>query len=235
VEVVKRLFELQTVQKEIEKLTHKMQRIDSEVEGYRQRWTDAKKGLQAEESSLKKLREQLFSEELDLKEIEEHIGVLKERLYSGRGKSKELAGMQRKVENLSKKKDEKETIVLELMDKLSSAEESFAKLSKDVHLRMDSLMRNIEEALLKRKEIEQEMEGLHLKERDIEAEIGREYLYLYNELRKLLKYPVAVVKDGVCTGCSISLPSDTIKKLKENRDIVRCDSCGRILIMEGEI
>ena len=232
--VVRKLFELQTVQKEIERLTHKMERIDVDVDNYRKKWADAKKLLQLKEDALKKLKERLLNEELDLKEIEEHIATLKERLYSGKGKSKELSGMQKKVENLSKKRDKKETVVLELMDVISSAEEDFAKISEDVHLQMDSLMQMIEEAILKRKEMEQQVDKLHREEDDIERGIEKRYLSLYYELKESLKDPVAVVKDGVCMGCSISLPSDTIKRLKEDTEVVRCDNCGRMLMIEGD-
>ncbi|MBI1730648.1 hypothetical protein HY229_07170 [Candidatus Acetothermia bacterium] len=55
------------------------------------------------------------------------------------------------------------------------------------------------------------------------------FLAKYQGLSKSLEQPLASVRDGRCTGCSLPLSQTTIERVREGLDLVTCENCSRIL------
>ena len=55
------------------------------------------------------------------------------------------------------------------------------------------------------------------------------YLSKYQGLVTSLDQPLASVRDGRCTGCSLPLSQTTIERVREGHDLVTCENCSRIL------
>ena len=56
----------------------------------------------------------------------------------------------------------------------------------------------------------------------------------YNRVRQHHPMPVVEVKDGKCSGCNMSLPSLSIRRLIGEDMILECDNCGRLLYADNE-
>ena len=54
----------------------------------------------------------------------------------------------------------------------------------------------------------------------------------YKKIKKNRLNPLAKVNEDRCSGCNMTIPSLTLRKIKEGEGIIECESCGRILFME---
>ena len=65
----------------------------------------------------------------------------------------------------------------------------------------------------------------------LRAKIPQPILSHYDRLIARGKRGMAMVRDQVCTGCHMLLPMAGSMTLRHDRDIQRCDSCGRYLYL----
>ena len=68
---------------------------------------------------------------------------------------------------------------------------------------------------------------------DAEGEkVDKDLLARYKTIKQHCTPPMAKLVDGQCSGCFMSLPSATLRKMASGDGIVECDNCGRILYEE---
>lgn len=65
--------------------------------------------------------------------------------------------------------------------------------------------------------------------KDIEQHIPKKLLDKFNELCFDKGTGAAVISNGVCSGCKMKVSAVTIDNIKNNKNIVYCDNCGRIV------
>lgn len=80
-----------------------------------------------------------------------------------------------------------------------------------------------------------ELERLNEEVKALEPSLDPALLAKYKQIKKNRVNPVALVENNQCQGCNMSLPSLTLSKLKEQKELVECENCGRILyVREGK-
>ena len=68
----------------------------------------------------------------------------------------------------------------------------------------------------------------------LRAKIPRGVLALHDRLQSRGKQSVAVVRNGVCSGCHMNLPTGALIEIKRESALVRCDFCGRFVFPSRE-
>jgi|Deesub1362B_J571_1020462.scaffolds.fasta_scaffold04037_2 hypothetical protein len=84
----------------------------------------------------------------------------------------------------------------------------------------------------KEKELGFDVEGvdeLQKMREEIAKSIATPLLRTYERLRQRYEHAVVPVKNGICLGCFVTLPTSIGSKGKENITVYRCENCGRIL------
>lgn len=84
----------------------------------------------------------------------------------------------------------------------------------------------INEKIIKAKEDIKIAEGNIL---NCEKKVPKKLLYKFNELCSVKGTGAAELSNGVCLGCRMKVSAITIDDIKNNKDIVYCDNCGRII------
>ena len=80
-----------------------------------------------------------------------------------------------------------------------------------------------------------ELERLNEEVKAMEPDLDKALLAKYKQIKKNRVNPIALVQNNQCQGCNMSLPSLTLSKLKEQKELVECENCGRILyVREGK-
>ncbi|MCL0029284.1 C4-type zinc ribbon domain-containing protein, partial [Dehalococcoidia bacterium] len=80
--------------------------------------------------------------------------------------------------------------------------------------------------------INDELPDLYERRKDMVSEVPPQTIAVYDNIRKVRGgHAVALVERGMCQACRISLPSTELQQARISQNIVRCDSCGRILVM----
>ena len=59
--------------------------------------------------------------------------------------------------------------------------------------------------------------------------VDTELLERYKRIKGRYAVPMAKVENNQCSGCNMSLPTSTVKRVATGEGIVECENCGRIL------
>ena len=68
----------------------------------------------------------------------------------------------------------------------------------------------------------------------LRANIPLTALLQHDRLRARGRRSVSEVRNGVCSGCHVSLPSGTLLDVKRESALVKCDYCGRFAFLAEE-
>jgi predicted nucleic acid-binding Zn-ribbon protein len=229
-----RLLALQGIDTAIDRLTARKEVLESGGE-----LTTARNQADTAERSLGELRLQLDVVGRDQSKLEHEIDSLSQkaaaedkRLYDGSiVNAKELESIQHEIENLKRRRSDREDEMLGLMEVREELEHRAAEaqsMSDDLRGRVETVGGAALEELTS---IGSEL-GAKVSQRQILVmEIEPDILELYEDLRKQKKgIGVAALVDGVCQGCHEQLSAMELDKLKRVEGVKRCEHCRRILV-----
>jgi len=154
------------------------------------------------------------------------------RMYDGSvANARELDSIRHEVDNLKKRRSDREDELLALMEVregFEAQERAAAERSEALRTRVEEVSGNTAEELERlRTELKERSEA----RAGLAAAVDPEYLELYEELRPQKKGVAAVaLVDGVCQGCHEQLSSVYVDRLKRSEGPKRCEHCRRILV-----
>jgi predicted nucleic acid-binding Zn-ribbon protein len=167
--------------------------------------------------------------ELDAGTRTESINRLKTQQYETR-KNEEFRAMGNEIERYQKEIREIEDQELELMDQTDKLKEQIATEEKKAAGARELVARQLADIDAKEKALQVQLEGL-LKERaDLAANVDEDVLDRYDRLfASKGNAAVVALEHEVCTGCHMKITTQTVHRVKSNRELVSCEQCGRIL------
>lgn len=201
-----------------------------------------------------KRRNFLMEQQANMKKIEGEIAVMQDRLEAVRDEAQRLEGvLSATLEDISanppatlEDTQRKMDAVQKLSDTLTHYEQELSKMHKDADSR-DRQQKDIRVRAAKAKQEYDQVRQVYDKEfkedtaklsqmrADIEKEAAKQDRALLSRYRAIKQHctpPMARLSNDQCCGCFVQLPSATLRLIKEGRDIVECDNCGRILYCE---
>jgi predicted nucleic acid-binding Zn-ribbon protein len=183
--------------------------------------------LKLDELSRDQLR---FEHEID--SMSQKAAAEERRMYDGSvANAKELDSIRHEVDNLKKRRSDREDELLGLMEmreELEAQERAADERSQALRARVEEVGGVAAEEL--------EQLTTELKERSearaaLAETVDPEFLELYEDLRPQKKGIAAVaLVDGVCQGCHEQLSSVYVDRLKRVEGPKRCEHCRRILV-----
>jgi uncharacterized protein len=171
-----------------------------------------------------------FEHEID--SMSQKAAAEERRLYDGSvANARELDSIRHEVDNLKKRRTDREDELLGLMEvreELEAQERAATERWDDLRARVQTVEGATADELGRL--------TIELKERSearaaLAETVDAELLELYEDLRHQKKGVGAVALiDGVCQGCHEQLSSVELDRLKRTEDTKRCEHCRRILI-----
>ncbi|MGZ5295421.1 MAG: zinc ribbon domain-containing protein [Actinomycetota bacterium] len=229
-----RLLALQEIDTTVDRLAARSQVLESGGE-----LAAARNEADAAERALGELRLQLDVVGRDGSKLEHEIDSLSQkaaaedkRLYDGSVvNAKELGSIQHEIDNLKRRRSDREDEMLGLME----VREELERRAAEAQATSDALSERVETvggaALEELTSIESELEARLARRQILVPEIEPDILDLYEDLRKQKKgIGAAALVDGVCQGCHEQLSAMELDKLKRVEGVRRCEHCRRILI-----
>ena len=227
------------------KLLHNLQEMDIDISQQeatlaqiQQRLTDERFLVKARQS-VYDATQKLQSLQLQQKDAETMCGSLagkiqklNQQLYNGAIRNiKELNAMQDELSYLDKNQQETEEALLTTMVESEDCQRSVN--TREQHYQ--ELAANWDR---EKKDLYKEMEGLDTdlersrRQRQLVSDkVDKGALTLYERLRKSHGgRAVARIERGMCQVCHISLPTKELQQARTSEELVRCSSCGRILL-----
>ncbi len=196
------------------------------------------RNLAAAQQELEKLQQRLNAleadnrkKELELKSAEQERKDKMGKAYGGTvADAKELGALERKIEELNRRRDRLETDILGLMDEIETTRAQVAKQEKVVAQGQavhDKIVGDYQEA---RGKLEGEIKALTAKRAELTPQITPPMLQEYESMRsKLEGVAVAGIEGNMCMACRNVLPQSAISTVKLGKVIVKCQNCRRML------
>ena len=196
----------------------------------------AKERLSGDEAAVKKAREALLANEVEIKKVELDVGTrrttiqrLKTQQFETR-KNDEYQALGHEIVRYEKDVDQFETKELELMERADALRATLAEVEQALaktRQRVDEELASLAE---RRKRIQAEAVELKAEREVLAAKAPEAQMPLYERLLKT-KNGLAVVSvvGGKCSGCHMKLVASTLVKVNSGVEGTQCESCGRLL------
>lgn len=229
------LLELQKIDSSIDRLTSRLhnlpeqEALDALLD--RQRRLEAQVGDL--EASLDEVAGRQRKLETEIDNIGKKIAHEEARLNSGDVASpREMSSIGAEIESLKRRRIRFEDEDLEVMEEREVLDKELSGLRSE----LDSLSREVAEALLKRDEAGGEVSSELQKARDRKQawlpRIPADLLSFYDDLRRAKGgVGAAALQGSMCLGCHMQLPAQEVARVRASEGLIRCDECGRILVV----
>jgi uncharacterized protein len=230
------------VQAELEQLLvlqnrqQKIRQIEAEVKTMPQQRQNLEAQLAASAAALSALKGKGQHVEMDRKKLEldagtrrESINRLKTQQYETR-KNDEFRAMGNEIERYEKEIQQIEDQELELMDQADKLKAELAVEEKKAAGARESIQRQMADLDSKGKALEGQLNQLTAERTELAAKVEEDLLSRFERLFAS-KGDAAVValEHEVCTGCHMKVTTQTAHRVKNGKEIVSCEQCGRIL------
>lgn len=203
---------------------------DSSGKATKRKVVALEKGLLSSKLKQEKTRQRLAELEKELKMNNFNVEELEKGLYDGQTTDvKQLEYLNREKEKIRELINNMETEVLELMGKLEDYDKEIISSEKelgDINAN-ESEVKAKYESLIKNSDAK--IEGMEKKIKLSEEKIDEELLTDFNRVKKSRGSGIVELKDSICMGCNIMIPTFSMEKIRTTKGIFRCESCGRIL------
>ncbi len=228
------LLDIQEIDTAVDRLTARMRALEAgeDVASALAEANEAERLLGELRLRLDELSRDQMRFEHEIDSISQKAAAEERRMYDGSvANAKELDSILHEVDNLKKRRGDREDELLGLMEvreELEARERAAAERSDRLRARVETVEATTTEELGRL--------TTELKERSearaaLTVSVDPELLELYEELRPQKKGIAAVaLVDGVCQGCHEQLSSVEIDRLKRTKDTKRCEHCRRILV-----
>ena len=214
----------------------KIKQIQTEIKSLPQQRENLEAQLAASAAALAALKHKGQHLEMDRKKLEldagtrqESINRLKTQQYETR-KNDEFRAMGNEIERYEKEIRAIEDQELELMDQADKLKVEIAAEDKKASGARESVARQMADLEEKAKALEARLEGLTAERAEAAGKIDEDLLGRFERLFAS-KGDAAIVglEHEVCTGCHMKVTTQTAHRVKNGKEIVSCEQCGRIL------
>ncbi|MFI9326166.1 zinc ribbon domain-containing protein [Kitasatospora sp. NPDC052868] len=235
-----RLLDLQAIDSKLDQLAHRRRSLPehAEIDKATADHTALKDLVVAAQAQHGDTTRELTKAEQDVEQVRTRSARNQQRLDSGTITSpKDLENLQHEIGSLAKRQGDLEDVVLEIMERLESAQTRVTELTA----RLEHSTVVLTEAETRRDaafaEIDSEAEKVKRDREAVVAVVPADLLKLYTRLREQQGgVGAARLFQRRCEGCRVEFAVSDLNAIKaEPKDaVVRCDNCGRILVRTAD-
>lgn len=232
---IKKLVELQVIDKEIFELKSEAQEKPVEIESLRSQFEVNRLKLSQLEERSKDIVLDRRQKELELKVKEESISKANVQLSEIKT-NKEYSAKLSEIENLKADKSVFEEKILISYDASDA-------IAKEIEQEKIKLMEEEKRFLAKKKDIEDQMALLNDRIKVLESQrhqrlvgVDQNILTRYEQLLNH-KSGVAIVpvRGNTCGGCFMNVTNQMINMIKMHEQLIECEICSRVLYVEDDL
>ncbi|HEX3050680.1 MAG TPA: hypothetical protein VHP83_08500 [Aggregatilineaceae bacterium] len=170
---------------------------------------------------------------LELKTIASQNSDLNGRLYGGKvSNPKELGDIEHKIAELKRRNAELENQLLETMISVEELQASLVDATQKQNELEKSRSAEEETLTAELSRLKREIKALKAERETAEAQVNDENKALYQTLRASKQgHAVVLLKGDMCSYCRVDQTSNIVQQVRQGRDLIHCQSCGRILVI----
>ncbi|SKA86068.1 Predicted nucleic acid-binding protein, contains Zn-ribbon domain [Caloramator quimbayensis] len=224
------LFEISKIDDEIKSLEKNKNIKDMaiKIRKYREDYEKYKKEYDEISRDIKEIEDSINDITKDIESINSDIKIIENKLYST-SNLKTIDVWQKSLEQKKYevcKKEEEVYNILERLDKIKKDKENILNKAKELK---DSYNFLREEYIKATNEINIRVKELNEKRELLMKEIDDLIVEEYEKIKNVKGYGMRALKDEICSGCGIDVPTVIISEARNKRKITKCPHCGVIL------
>ncbi|HEX5398810.1 MAG TPA: C4-type zinc ribbon domain-containing protein, partial [Verrucomicrobiae bacterium] len=145
-------------------------------------------------------------------------------------KNEEYRALAHEIETCKKEINQIEDQEIELMEQAEAAQKEVVRATTELNQAKKLVEAQVAELDRREANLKQELTELQAGRADLAAAVDETSRTRYERLLKSKGDNVIVgVQHGVCGGCHMKLPAQILVDCRAQKEIVSCNSCGRIL------
>jgi predicted nucleic acid-binding Zn-ribbon protein len=193
---------------------------------------NARQAVEDAEDDLAALQRLQRNLDARLADLDAKIQPLEKKLFDGSVLNpKDLTDMQKELDNLKKQRGKLDDEGLELLEAVEETTALLTQSQEALRHAETSWTEERTQLLDQKSAAESEYASLEGERGDQTAGMDGGALGLYESLRKSKAgRAVAMVVQGQCQGCRITLPTHLVQRLRGNSALIQCPNCERILV-----
>lgn len=234
-----RLLDLQALDSKLDQLTHRRRTLPQLAEhaALETRARQLRDLLVAATTAQSDLAREQRKAEADVDQVRTRADRDRKLLESGSVSPKELSNLQSELESLARRQSDLEDIVLEVMERVESADTRTAELTKQREEAEADLARVTVTLADEQASVDKDL-AFATSQRDLlAAQLPADLLALYQKLRAQYGgIGAAAIKQRRCEGCRLELDIAEVNEIRAAAPdtVLRHDSCRRILVRTPE-
>lgn len=227
-EEIRKLIELAETDYQIRELDTKCRVVPKRIKELEAQWERAKQEF--DENA-----ERIAACERDKKQHEQDVEAIRAGLGKSQSKQarvktdREYWAQMKETDDLKKQLKEAEDKILALMEQSEVLEKQRVPLDQTVREAQER--RDTETAHLSKEMngVSEQLEKLRQERAELVERIPRELRHRYEMVAQARGIAIAGVREGICTGCNMSLTPQQYNELIRNDRLITCETCHRIL------
>ncbi len=240
-EMLSALLHLQSVERQIVAVRNRLRNREKSVASQQQRIDRVRSDFGALEEQILERRKRSDSLELDLSGQEEKVTGLRTALNTAKT-NKEYAALLTQINTLKADNAKKEEEALKVMEEIDSLRAEKEKVQSQIDTEEQRLQDVSDSSKAEIERFRGMLEELTLQRTEAAKKLPPEKLALFERINESLlgdaMAPLEIHRkkpphDYVCGGCFMALNAEHANALQTRDEIRTCDSCGRILYLEG--
>jgi predicted nucleic acid-binding Zn-ribbon protein len=228
-ETIEKLLILQDRDRKIARVQQELAHIAPERETLRARAAATQSQLDAAKNRVKVTEAERKRLEVDVEEKKTQIEKYANQQLQTR-KNEEYRALAHEIDGCKADINKIEDQEIELMEQAEAAQKEVARATVDMNEAKKLADGQIAQLDQREENLQQELAGLQSGRAEIAAAVDEAGRARYERLLKSKGDNVVVgVDHGACGGCHMKLPAQILVNCRAQKEIVSCNSCGRIL------
>jgi hypothetical protein len=225
---IEKLLVLQDRDRKIRALKQELKLAPLERKDFEDKQVDAVKKLEAVKLKAKEIEVERKKLENEVQSKRDTIAKFQTQKFQTR-KNEEFQALNNEIKRYEGEIQTIEDRELELMESGDKMKAQIAETDKETQAVKAQVDRQLANITSKIDAVSVQLKEIEAERAKLAEDIDEDLLDTYNRLFANKNEAVVALEHGVCTGCHMSVTTQTVVRVKGNREIVHCEQCGRIL------
>jgi uncharacterized protein len=225
---IEKLLVLQDRDRKIRVLKQELKLAPLERKELDEKLADAVKKLEAVKLKAKEMEVERKKLENEVLTKRDSINRFQTQKFQTR-KNEEFQALNNEIKRYEGEIQGLEDRELDLMESGDKAKAEIAATDKETQAVKAQVERQVADIAAKIDAVAVQLKELEAERANLASEVDEELLDTFNRLFANKNEAVVSLEHGVCMGCHMSVTTQTVVRVKGNREIVHCEQCGRIL------
>lgn len=228
-DILDRLVKIQKLDDDIKTTQSRIAEIPRERANLEKEIETAQRNVTAKQTRIQNIKKDYKMKEGDLAENENKMNKLNQQTFAVKT-NEEYRAIINEIDYLKQENKRIEDEMINLLEEEEKLKNTITKIENETEDFVNKRTREISELKKGEQELIEKSEQLQMSFDEHFMELPTDVRELYNKIKRVRGKVVCLIRNETCTGCYANLTPQFLNELKRRKEILLCDSCGRILV-----